>query len=475
MWIKSFIIALSSIGDRPGDTAEEKRQHSFLIYIGSLMSLGGLSWGSIALYSGLPFQAMIPLGYGVVTSFNFFYLYITKDFRRAQGLQIFLSLMLPFLFQLSLGGFVSSGAQIIWSITAILGAFTFKQNKSIIVWFVLYLVLVALSGLLDKPIQSLHLVEVPEHISILFFTINISAVSFIIFTLFYYFVGSERKYRDSLEVNLENLKIAQNQLVEAEKMSALGGLVAGVAHEVNTPLGISITAASIFKHKIEALEKSIKANTLSKIELDEFVVDIKDADEILIKNLDRAALLVKNFKKISVDQSSEKLGEFELNSYMEEIVSTFNSELRHNDVTLEFQLSKEPIRMSSYPGAFSQIIINLLQNAVFHAFDETKKPKIILKTELIDSHAIISCIDNGKGVSKEVIPKIFEPFVTTKRNNGGTGLGLNITYNLVTQHLGGTIHLESKVAQGATFVIKVPCSIKQKSLKTTENHDVYKI
>jgi signal transduction histidine kinase len=469
MWIKKFILGLSSIGDRPGDTAEEKRQHSFLIYIGVLMSLGGLSWGSIALYAGLPFQAMIPLGYGVITSFNFFYLYITKDFQRVQGLQIFLSLMLPFLFQLSLGGFVSSGAQIIWSITAILGAFTFKQNRSIIVWFILYLILVALSGLLDKPIQSLHLVEVPEYISILFFVINISAVSFIIFTLFYYFVGSERKYRDSLEVNLENLKIAQNQLVEAEKMSALGGLVAGVAHEVNTPLGISITAASIFKHKIEALDKSIKANTLSKVELDEFVADVMDADQILIKNLDRAALLVKNFKKISVDQSSEKLGEFELNSYIEEIVSTFNSELRHNDVTLEFQLSKEPIRMSSYPGAVSQVIINLLQNAVFHAFDETKDPKIILKTEASDSHAIISCIDNGKGVSKEVAPRIFEPFVTTKRNNGGTGLGLNITYNLVTQHLGGTIHLDNKVTQGASFVIKIPCSIKQKSPKTPKD------
>jgi len=475
MWRKKFIIALSSIADKPGDTAEEKRQHSFLIYIGVLMSLGGLAWGSIALYSGLPFQAMIPIGYGVVTFFNFLYLYITKDFQRAQGLQIFLSLMLPFLFQLSLGGFVSSGAQIIWSIIAILGAFTFKQNRSIIVWFVLYLVLVALSGLLDKPIQSLNLVEVPEYISILFFTINISAVSFIIFTLFYYFVGSERKYRDSLEVNLENLKIAQNQLVEAEKMSALGGLVAGVAHEVNTPLGISITAASIFKHKIEELEKSIKANSLSKVELDEFVVDIKDADEILMKNLDRAALLVKNFKKISVDQSSEKLGEFELNSYLEEIVSTFNSELRHHDVTLEFQLSKEPIRMHSYPGAISQIIINLLQNAVFHAFEEGEDAKIILKTEIANSHAIISCVDNGKGVSKEVASKIFEPFVTTKRNNGGTGLGLNITYNLVTQHLGGTIHLDTKVAQGASFVLNIPCSIRQKNSSDSEHKQVYEI
>lgn len=462
MVLQNIIRTLSSIADIPENTAEEKRQHSFLIYIGTLMSLGGLLWGSISLYSGLYFQAMIPLGYGVITCLNFTYLYFSKNFHFSQGLQLLMSLLLPFLFQLSLGGFVSSGAQVIWSITAILGAFTFKHNKSIISWFFFYLILVVLSGLLDRKIQSLHLVDVPQDISILFFTINISAVSFIIFTLFYYFVGSERKYRESLQENIETLNNAQEQLVEAEKMSSLGALVAGVAHEVNTPLGISITAASIFKDKIKNMKESIKENTLSKTQLDEFINDLNEADEILIKNLDRAALLIKNFKKISIDQSSEDLRDFELNTYIQEVISTFRSELRTNNVNLHLQLSPESIQMHSYPGAIFQIIINLLQNSIVHAFQDIQEKQITLKTELDGKYALISCLDNGHGVHEDVLTKIFEPFVTTKRNKGGTGLGLNITYNLVTQHLGGSIKLDTHAKQGACFIIKVPCNINIK-------------
>ena len=458
MSIKKIIKTVSAIADTPQDSEEKKRQHRFLIFIGSLMSMGGIFWGSIALISGLPFQAMIPLGYAAITLINFTYLYYFKNFKIAQGIQLFISLMLPFLFQLALGGFISSGAQVFWAITAILGAFTFKQKNTIIIWFFIYMVLIGLSGLLDDEIVALNLVKVPVDISILFFTINISAVSLIIFLLFYYFVGSERKYRDSLEVNLANLKVAQTQLVESEKMSALGGLVAGVAHEVNTPLGISITAASIFKDKIKTLKAAIDAETLSKTDLDEFMNDVAEADEILIKNLDRAALLIKNFKMISVDQSSEELREFELNAYIQEVVSTFRNELKHHHVSLELELTKEPIEMSSYPGAISQIVLNLLQNAIVHAFDaDTKGAKIILKTSWDGQFATVTCSDNGHGVDAKILDKVFEPFITTKRNKGGTGLGLNITYNLVTQKLGGRIRLDEEVMQGASFVMSFPC------------------
>jgi len=450
---------LSSIADTRDNTAEERRQHSFLIYIGIFMSTGGFFWGSIALYSGLPLAASIPYGYGFITTLNFIYLYYSKDFKTSQAIQLFLSLLLPFLFQLALGGFVASGAQVFWAITAILGAFTFKRNNTIVIWFILYIALVILSGMLDEWIVELKLVEVPSYISILFFTINISAVSLIIFSLFYYFVGSERKYRDSLHENLEHLRNTQEQLVESEKMSALGGLVAGVAHEVNTPLGISITAASIFKSKIKALEKSITENTLSKQDLDDFITDMKDADDILIKNLDRAALLIKNFKKISVDQSNEELREFELNEYIQEVTSTFRSELRHHKVSLDLQLSEQRIKMHSYPGSIAQIIINLLQNSIVHAFEEDQERKITLKTQYSDKRAIIICSDNGKGIDEEMAHKVFEPFVTTKRNKGGTGLGLNITYNLVTQQLGGSIKLCDSSDKGACFMIRIPCKL----------------
>jgi len=262
-----------------------------------------------------------------------------------------------------------------------------------------------------------------------------------------------------LQKSLDSLQETQSQLIESEKMSSLGNLVAGVAHEVNTPLGISITAASIFANELKSIKALLEENKLSKSALDHFLETITEADDILIKNLNRAALLVKNFKKISVDQSSEEIRDFELNNYLREVVSTFKNELKHRPVTLKVQLQKENIYMHSYPGAIAQLIVNLLQNTLLHAFDDEQKGQIILKTYQEGNKAIIRFSDDGNGVQESVIDKIFEPFVTTKRNKGGTGLGLNITYNLVTQHLKGNIRLDKTHTPGACFIIEIPCTI----------------
>jgi signal transduction histidine kinase len=268
-----------------------------------------------------------------------------------------------------------------------------------------------------------------------------------------------------LQESYNNLQNMQAQLIESEKMSALGNLVAGVAHEVNTPLGISITAASIFKNEIKSIKDMLDENRLSKTALLHFIDTIIEADEILIKNLDRAALLVKNFKKISVDQSSEELRDFELNSYLKEVVSTFKSELKHRPIELDLQLEDESINMFSYPGAISQIVVNMLQNALLHAFDFDQEGKIILETHQDDKNATIIFADNGKGIDSAVVDKVFEPFITTKRNEGGTGLGLNITYNLITQKLAGNIHLDTEYKDGARFVITVPLNITENEVE----------
>jgi len=262
-----------------------------------------------------------------------------------------------------------------------------------------------------------------------------------------------------LQESLDRLQNTQFQLVESEKMSALGSLVAGVAHEVNTPLGISITAASIFKNEIKTIRAMLDNNTLSKSALDHFIETIDEADEILIKNLDRAALLVRNFKKISVDQSSEEIRTFELNDYLQEVLSTFKSELKHRPVELKMLLDPLPINMNSYPGAISQIVVNMLQNALLHGFDHDQEGLITIETRHKEDSVVIIFSDNGKGVDINVSHKIFEPFITTKRNMGGTGLGLNITYNLVTQHLGGSIKLDSTYEEGARFIMEIPCNI----------------
>ena len=263
--------------------------------------------------------------------------------------------------------------------------------------------------------------------------------------------------------SLDRLQNAQAQLIESEKMSALGNLVAGVAHEVNTPLGISITAASIFRNELKTLQGMIDENKLSKSSLENFVETMTEADEILIKNLDRAALLVRNFKKISVDQSSEEIRDFELNTYLKEIISTFKSELKHRPVQLTLKLSPEPIEIHSYPGAVSQIVVNMLQNALLHGFDLDEEGEISIETQLHKKTATIIFSDNGKGVDESVAEKIFEPFITTKRNKGGTGLGLNITYNLVTRNLGGSIRLDiQSVDKGARFIMDIPTSVLDK-------------
>ena len=262
-----------------------------------------------------------------------------------------------------------------------------------------------------------------------------------------------------LQESLDRLQSTQSQLVESEKMSALGNLVAGVAHEVNTPLGISITAASIFKNELKTVKDLLDENKLSKSALDHFIETISEADEILIKNLDRAALLVRNFKKISVDQSSEEARDFELNEYLLEVISTFKNELKHRPVELKLELDDSNIQMHSYPGAISQIVVNMLQNSLLHGFEYDQVGEIKLQTHHLEHAVQIVFCDNGKGVDDNVAHKIFEPFITTKRNKGGTGLGLNITYNLINQQLKGSIALDTTYKDGAKFILEIPYSI----------------
>ena len=174
--MKKLLAFLSTIADTPQNTKEEKRQHTFLIYIGILMSFGGLLWGTIVMYSGLFYQSLIPFAYVVITFFNFVLIYYTKDFHKGQAVQLSISLLLPFMLQLALGGFVASGAMVIWSVLAIFAAFTYKQNNTIIRWLIVFIILIVLSAVLDSTASS-YTQAIPAHISILFFAINIIVVS----------------------------------------------------------------------------------------------------------------------------------------------------------------------------------------------------------------------------------------------------------------------------------------------------------
>ncbi|MCC3424442.1 MAG: AAA family ATPase [Microcoleus sp. PH2017_01_SCD_O_A] len=258
-----------------------------------------------------------------------------------------------------------------------------------------------------------------------------------------------------LSQTLEDLKSAQNKLVEAEKMAALGGLVAGVAHEINTPIGVGITAASLLAEKVTKFLDLYSKGQIKRSELEKFLDTALQSSNMILSNLTRAADLIHSFKEVAVDQSSELKRTFNVKNYLEEILTSLSAKLRRTKHKVEIKCD-ENIVLDSYPGVFSQIVTNLVLNSLIHAYDGENGGILAFDLKLEGDRLIFEYADNGKGITPENLSKIFEPFFTTKRGQGGTGLGLHIIYNLVTQKLKGRIRCESQVQKGTKFMIEFP-------------------
>ena len=261
-----------------------------------------------------------------------------------------------------------------------------------------------------------------------------------------------------LSQTLEDLKSAQNQLVESEKMAALGGLVAGVAHEINTPIGIGITAASLLAEKVTKFLELYTNNQIKRSELEKFLDTAMQSSNMILSNLTRAADLIHSFKEVAVDQSSELKRTFKLKQYLEEILTSLTVKLRRTKHKVEIKCD-ENIVLDSYPGVLCQIVTNLVLNSLIHAYDGENEGILAFDFQLEGDRLIFEYADNGKGITPENLSKVFEPFFTTKRGKGGTGLGLHIIYNLVTQKLKGTISCESQVNKGTKFTIEFPAKM----------------
>lgn len=260
---------------------------------------------------------------------------------------------------------------------------------------------------------------------------------------------------DALLRTLADLRDAQKQLVEAEKHVALNQLVAGVAHEVNTPLGIAITAASHLRERLEHLQRSIDASSLRDPEVDFDVTSAIEAVDITQSNLQRAANLIRSFKQISVDQSSEARRRFRPAEYIEDILLSLRPRLRLSALTVQVDCPAD-LELESYPGALSQVLTNLVINAQVHGFPNNEPGTIRIAVSFDRAHWQITFSDDGRGIPPEHLPHIFEPFFTTRRGHGGSGLGLHIVHSLVTQTLGGRIRCSSRPGEGTTFVIDLP-------------------
>ncbi|MBC7971237.1 MAG: histidine kinase [Verrucomicrobia bacterium] len=261
-----------------------------------------------------------------------------------------------------------------------------------------------------------------------------------------------------LEQTLHNLKQAEEHLIETEKMAALGGLVAGIAHEINTPIGIGVTAASLLVEKTETFSQTFSNGAMKRSDLTKFLDLAAQSSKITLANLNRAAELIHSFKQIAVDQSSEIRRIFNVKTYLEEILLQLSPKLKPAGHTVEL-FGDHALHLDNYPGAFSQIMTNLIMNSLVHAYGVGDRGIITISFQQMGEELVLEYRDDGKGILPEHLNKIFEPFFTTKRGQGGSGLGLNIAYNLVTQKMDGTIQCESQFGIGTTFTLKIPTQV----------------
>ncbi|MGU5684611.1 ATP-binding protein [Aeromonas allosaccharophila] len=254
----------------------------------------------------------------------------------------------------------------------------------------------------------------------------------------------------------DDLKQAQQTLVESEKMASLGSLVAGVAHEINTPIGISVTASSYLQERVADFKSHIDSKQLSRSYLNEFTVNLDESMQLLQSNLRRASELIASFKQVAVDQSSEARYKFSLADNLHQVVVSLGHKLKKSQCEVDIQCDPK-LSIFSFPGSFTQIYSNLILNSINHGFDSWDKPKkITIKVEQQGEELFIDYSDNGRGIPPEILPRIFDPFVTSKRGQGGSGLGTHIIYNLVVQLLKGRISCASEPGQGAQFHIRLP-------------------
>jgi len=264
---------------------------------------------------------------------------------------------------------------------------------------------------------------------------------------------------NSLTESLYKLNQTQDQLVQSEKMAALGQLVAGVAHEINTPIGVAVTAASHFEGIADQCMERYRQGTMSRGDFEDFLQKTSEIAKMVLANLRRAANLISSFKQLAVDQSSGEKRCFNLKKYIHETLTSLQPKFKCTKHRVDVNCPDD-LELTSHPGAISQILTNFLMNSLIHGFENIEQGQISIDVEVAGESMQIRYRDNGKGISAEHIKKVFDPFFTTKRGQGGSGLGMNIVYNLVAQTLGGTIVCNSEPGQGVEFELTMPMTAR---------------
>jgi PAS domain S-box-containing protein len=263
----------------------------------------------------------------------------------------------------------------------------------------------------------------------------------------------------NLQLTIKSLNEAQSQLIQSEKMASLGSLVAGISHEINTPIGIGVTAASSIDEEVKKLSAEFKAGSMKRSTLESFIDHVSLASNILLGNLQRASELIRSFKQVAVDQSSDDNRTINLHDYLAEILSSLHPRFTGTSIRVENRCSAD-LEVYTKPGVIYQIVSNLVLNSLTHAYAAGQAGLISIAARREDANVVLDYQDDGNGIAEQDMKRVFDPFFTTKRGQGGSGLGLNIVYNLVSSTLNGKIEIASKLGQGTTFRIVFPMKLE---------------
>ncbi|MFD0696918.1 ATP-binding protein [Paenibacillus sp. GCM10027628] len=258
-----------------------------------------------------------------------------------------------------------------------------------------------------------------------------------------------------LEDTLESLHQAKIRLIQAEKLASLGGLVAGIAHEINSPIGIGVTASSHLVSLSGEMAKKYAQGILSRKELTSFISELEETSSLLLSNLQRTEKLISSFKQVAVDQTAEEERVFQVKSYLMDIFQSLRPKWKNSNHRFFVEVD-ESLELFGYPGAFYQLMTNLILNSLLHGFEGVEHGTITIQAQADGEMLEFVYRDDGRGIDSSLISRIFDPFVTTKRGQGGTGLGLSIVYNIVTQLWQGSIRCESELNEGTVFTIRLP-------------------
>lgn len=268
-----------------------------------------------------------------------------------------------------------------------------------------------------------------------------------------------RAAKERAELALADLRATQQSLIQAEKMAALGSLVAGVAHEVNTPIGITVTAASLLSDVTRDFAGKVEAGAVRRSDMHRYIETALEASDRLFANAHRAAELIQSFKQVAVDQTRDDRRDFDLGQYVHEVLLSLQPRLRPAGHAVEVRCP-EPLVVDGYPGPFAQVLTNLVVNSLIHAYAPGQAGRITIDLEADGPEGVrMTYRDDGRGIPADVLPRIFDPFFTTNRAGGGTGLGLHIVFNIVRQKLRGDIAVESAPGQGVCFTLRFPARI----------------